>query len=219
MRNNRIVYAGIGIIAALAVLLAANSYLVNGYSGNQLTVQLTDPPHVPNGTQQLLVTYSGVQAQVKLANGSSEYVSSSASGKVNLLSLVNASTIIGSMQIPQNSIVNKIKFNITNAEIEINTPNNQLNGTLYLNGVKVGSTDTTINYTVSKPGNYLYVFNTTGNYRFYPASINYSYEVRNVPSTLASSGNGATTPAILAVLIAIMTGIAYNRTIANRRHR
>ncbi len=117
------------------------------------------------------------------------------------------------------STYNYTANSLCTTEAEINTPNNQINGTLYLNGVKIGSTDTTINYTISKPGNYLYVFNTTGNYRFYPASINYSYDVRNVSSTFASSGNGATTPAILAVLIAIMTGIAYNRTIANRRHR
>ena len=120
MRNNGMAYAGIGIIAALAVLLAANSYLVHGYSGNQLTVQLTDPPQVPNGTGQLLVNYSGVQAHVKLANGSSEWISSSASGRVNLLSLINASTIIGSMQIPPYSMVNGIRLNVTDAEIEVN---------------------------------------------------------------------------------------------------
>ena len=154
MRNNRIVYAGMGIIAALAVLLAANSYLVNGYSGNQLTVQLTDPPHVPNGTKQLLVTYSEVQAQVKLANGSSEYISSSASGKVNLLSLVNASTIIGSMQIPQNSIVNKINFNITNAEIEINNteypvilPTNEISAVVHGRTAVNGSSSVMVDFT------------------------------------------------------------------------
>ena len=115
------------------------------------------------------------------------------------------------------STYNYTTNSLCTTEAEINTPNNQLNATLYLNGVRVGSTDTTINYTISKPGNYLYVFNTTGNYRFYPASINYSYQVRDAT---ASGGNTATTPAILAVLIAIMTGIAYNRAIANRRrHR
>jgi len=54
-----------------------------------------------------------------LANGTSEWVSSSNTGSVNLLSLVNISQVIGSVNIPKNSTVDMVKFNITSATITI----------------------------------------------------------------------------------------------------
>jgi len=84
-----------------------------------LTFQLIDPPQVPNNTQALVITYSSLSAHVLLANGTSEWVSSSNTGSVNLLSLVNISQVIGSVNIPKNSTVDMVKFNITSATITI----------------------------------------------------------------------------------------------------
>jgi hypothetical protein len=84
-----------------------------------LTFQLIDPPQVPNNTQALVITYSSLSAHVLLANGTSEWFSSSDTGSVNLLSLVNISQVIGSVNIPKNSTVDMVKFNITSATITI----------------------------------------------------------------------------------------------------
>jgi hypothetical protein len=84
-----------------------------------LTFQLIDPPQVPNNTQALVITYSSLSAHILLANGTSEWVSSSNTGSVNLLSLVNISQVIGSVNIPKNSTVDMVKFNITSATITI----------------------------------------------------------------------------------------------------
>jgi hypothetical protein len=84
-----------------------------------LTFQLIDPPQVPNNTQALVITYSSLSAHVLLANGTSEWVSSTNTGSVNLLSLVNISQVIGSVNIPKNSTVDMVKFNITSATITI----------------------------------------------------------------------------------------------------
>jgi len=84
-----------------------------------LTFQLIDPPQVPNNTQALVITYSSLSAHLLLANGTSEWFSSSNTGSVNLLSLVNISQIIGSVNIPKNSTVDMVKFNITSAAITI----------------------------------------------------------------------------------------------------
>jgi len=93
-----------------------------------LTFQLIDPPQVPNNTQALVITYSSLSAHVLLANGTSEWVSSTNTGSVNLLSLVNISQIIGSVNIPKNSTVDMVKFNITSATITID--NNTYNLTV-----------------------------------------------------------------------------------------
>jgi len=84
-----------------------------------LTFQLIDPPQVPNNTQALVINYSSLSAHVLLANGTSEWISSPNTGSVNLLSLVNISQVIGSANIPKNSTVDMVKFNITSATITI----------------------------------------------------------------------------------------------------
>jgi len=84
-----------------------------------LTFQLIDPPQVPNNTQALVINYSSLSAHVLLANGTSEWINSPNTGSVNLLSLVNISQVIGSANIPKNSTVDMVKFNITSATITI----------------------------------------------------------------------------------------------------
>jgi Domain of unknown function (DUF4382) len=88
-------------------------------TGNFL-VLLTDPPTVPAGTTQLNVTYNSISIQVKYTNGSSVSVPVTASGTVNLLSLVNVSQTIGSTNIPTGSTVNSIQFTISSASATVN---------------------------------------------------------------------------------------------------
>ncbi|MGC9011080.1 MAG: DUF4382 domain-containing protein [Candidatus Micrarchaeia archaeon] len=93
-----------------------------------LTFQLTDPPEVPNGTQALVIGYSSLSAHLIYANGTSNWVSAEGSGSINLLSLVNMSQVIGKANVPSNSVVDMVRFNITNAMITIG--NNTYNVTV-----------------------------------------------------------------------------------------
>ncbi len=81
-------------------------------------VILTDPAIVPQGTTSLVINYSSIK--VHLSGTSSGWVSASGSGSINLLSLVNSSKVIGSANLPANSTVDMVSFNVTSAEITIN---------------------------------------------------------------------------------------------------
>ena len=83
-------------------------------------VMLTDPPTVPNGTTMLNLTYSDVSLHVVYPNGTADWLLISASGTVNLFSLVNMSQTIASTTIPTNSTVDKIQFTIAGVEAEVN---------------------------------------------------------------------------------------------------
>lgn len=82
-------------------------------------IMLTDPPTVPAGTTQLNLTYSGVSLQVTYSNGTTTWVPVTASGTVNLFSLVNASQTIGSATLPLGSTVNTIQFTISTVQATI----------------------------------------------------------------------------------------------------
>ena len=99
---------------------------------------------------------------------------------------------------------------------EIITYKNELSASLYVNGTYVGTTNTTISDTVSKPGVYTYVFNTTGNGAYAKASISYSFAVSNGISSYSGSNKSYVTPALLAVMLAIITGIVYGRSRSRR---
>ena len=81
-------------------------------------VILTDPAIVPQGTTSLVINYSSIRVQ--LSGSSSGWVNAAGSGSINLLSLVNSSKVIGSANIPVNSTVDMVSFNVTSAEITIN---------------------------------------------------------------------------------------------------
>jgi hypothetical protein len=83
-------------------------------------VMLTDPPTVPAGTTVLNLTYSDVSLHVAYPNGTSEWLPVTASGTVNLFSLVNVSQTIASATIPNGSAVDKIQFTIAGVEAEVN---------------------------------------------------------------------------------------------------
>ncbi len=59
---------------------------------------------------------------------------------------------------------------------QILSHNNVLSGRLYVNGIFVGSTNNTINYTSYLPGQYNFTFNTTGNAYYATNTIKYEYE-------------------------------------------
>ncbi len=127
---------GIGIIAAVAyALFFSNSGTVSTFGTNSTSVPitLTDPPNVPAGTNSLVITYSAVSAHVvgnmaakdglmndSGSNSVSGWIQSNTSGTVDLMSLLNVTEVIAKMNVPQNSIINMVRFNITSATITIN---------------------------------------------------------------------------------------------------
>ncbi len=133
-------------IAALAivavVIVAILAYAATVYTSriaspqSVVAVQITDPPKVPAGTQQLLVTYSsvGLHSSSRGSANQSQWITVAGNGTINLLALTNASQTIANAKIAANSTINIVRFNITSAQIVINgttynvtVPNSQIN--------------------------------------------------------------------------------------------
>ncbi len=121
---------GIAIAAFIGVGAFIGLIPHGGQATTILTIQLTDPPSVPNGTQALLVSYSSLQIRMR---GSSGWITDNTTGIVNLMSLANVSEVVGKLKVPMNASVGTIRFNITSARILVNgmtynvdVPNHQL---------------------------------------------------------------------------------------------
>ncbi|MDE1860504.1 MAG: winged helix-turn-helix transcriptional regulator [Candidatus Micrarchaeota archaeon] len=119
---------GMGAIIIIAILGIAYFALASGsvqgqalaYSSQPQVVQmlLTDPPHVPNGTTSLLVSYSALALAVSNSSGKG-IIKLNSSGKVDLMGLINASTLLSNAKIPANTAVQAVAFDISNASITI----------------------------------------------------------------------------------------------------
>jgi hypothetical protein len=105
------------VVVALLYSVFGKSLAAGTYTA---AIQLTDPPTVPAGTQQLLVSYSSVQVHVSGSNSTSGWVTASGSGTINLMALQNTSQTIAKASVAANSTINIVRFNITSAKITIN---------------------------------------------------------------------------------------------------
>ncbi len=142
-RKWTIKYGSSAVVAAIAVIVLAlfaqsiTPLPSNQTSlGSQFLVMLTDPPTVPAGTTQLNLTYSDVALHIAYTNGTTDWVPLSASGTVNLFSLINVSKTIAATTIPTNSSVDKIQFTIVNVTAVVNGTNynvTALSDTLVMN--------------------------------------------------------------------------------------
>ena len=105
-----------------AVLVIASIYFTfrfaNLQTGNVL-VTLTDPPIVPTGTQALYMNYSSVSVSY-LSHNSSGISMSNITGKIDLISLGNSSTVLANFNIPNGSSIQSVRFNVSSAYIVIN---------------------------------------------------------------------------------------------------
>ncbi|MDE1823051.1 MAG: hypothetical protein KGI00_02650 [Candidatus Micrarchaeota archaeon] len=113
-----------GIIVVLVILAALAIFLANQNPASHkglglLSVLLTDPPQVPNGTQALVISYSSLGVHTEGAQGSG-WIQSNASGTVNLLSLLNLTQTIGTVSVPNGTQVNLVRFSVSSAKITIN---------------------------------------------------------------------------------------------------
>lgn len=88
-----------------------------------LSVRLTDPPVVPQGTRSLNLTYASLKILLKIENGSSAMIKNlivNSSGTVNLLSIQNVSETVAVAKIPNGSLIYTIDFLIKSVSININ---------------------------------------------------------------------------------------------------
>jgi len=92
--------------------------IVNGQTS--FVIMLTDPPNVPKGTTVLEVIYSNIQLHNIASDGTANWVAAQESGKVDLLSLVNITQTIASLNLPTGSTVDKLQFTISSARATIN---------------------------------------------------------------------------------------------------
>ncbi len=133
MQSKAIIIAAV-VVVVIAILYFAPGMLSAATGNYNVAVQMTDPPSVPPGTQQLIISYSSVQVHTSGAGNQSGWASASGSGSLNLMALQNVSQTIANAQIKANSTIDLVRFNITSAKIVINgttynvsSPNNQVN--------------------------------------------------------------------------------------------
>ncbi|HVA82579.1 MAG TPA: ArsR family transcriptional regulator, partial [Candidatus Aquilonibacter sp.] len=123
--GRRLLYYGgaaVGIIVVAYILLSLTQFATGRIAGSQyVPIRLTDPPHVPSGTQALQINYSSLRVHVSGAGNSSGWITSNSSGAINLMTLLNVSQTIGSVGIPKNSTLDMIRFTISTATITINS--------------------------------------------------------------------------------------------------
>lgn len=121
------------VVAALLLFISSNGLIpAQSAPSSPLSILLTDPPHVPIGTQSLNITYASIEVRITNST-SSHWIGVNATGTINLLSLVNVSTVLASVEVPTNAIIDMAAFNITYAEITVNNvsytvnvPNNRI---------------------------------------------------------------------------------------------
>ena len=87
-------------------------------SSQNFFISLTDPATVPPGTTALYVTYSALQMSVS-RNGAVSIQSLPGTGTVNVLDLQNNTIVLAATNLPNGSVVTKVKMNISNAVITI----------------------------------------------------------------------------------------------------
>jgi hypothetical protein len=145
-------YGSAAVLAAIVIIsvsLLANLSIMPSptYATTSFTVMLTDPPTVPAGTTLLNLTYSNVALHVAYPNGTIEWLPVSASGTVNLFSLINMSQTLATITLPVNSTVDKIQFTIVDVDAVINSAT--YNVTALSNSLVINVADGHVNQTLS----------------------------------------------------------------------
>ena len=117
MKNALPIAIGVVVVVLVALLFVSGQHApVHTQASQQVPVLLTDPPHVPTGTSALVITYTSVMVQT----GSGKWINAPGSGSINLMGLVNATTVIGTANISANTVVDAIRFSVASANIVVN---------------------------------------------------------------------------------------------------
>ena len=89
-------------------------------SSGVLQLAMIDPPHVPANVVDVYVNYSAIEVHISNAGNDSGWYNVTSSGSLNLTGIVNASTILGSVSLP-NGTYNIVRFNVTSAVVTVNS--------------------------------------------------------------------------------------------------
>lgn len=139
VKRDTLRYGTAAVVLAL-VIIAGSAFLVNSSllpwsssNSNQgpkslLIIQLTDPPSVPSGTTSLNLTYSALALLVGEPTGTNHQMnintitvdSSGGSITLELLKLQNISQTIGSVSLPEGSVIYSVTFTISKISVDIN---------------------------------------------------------------------------------------------------
>ncbi|MDE1845898.1 MAG: ArsR family transcriptional regulator [Candidatus Micrarchaeota archaeon] len=120
--RRRLLYYGASLVGIVIIAYVLLTQFSSGWtSASQYApIRLTDPPHVPSGTQALQINYSSLKVHISGAGNASGWIASNSSGSINLMTLLNVSQTIGRVAIPKNASLDMIRFTISKATIEIN---------------------------------------------------------------------------------------------------
>lgn len=127
MNKSTFVSRGIFIVAIIGIIAAALLYMhpanstgiAGSANGTQyVPISITDPPQVPNGTQALYINYSSLSVGV-ISEGSFEWIPVNSNGRLDLMSLINESQVIGELGLNPNYTVEKVRFNVSETSITI----------------------------------------------------------------------------------------------------
>lgn len=97
---------------------AGGSSANGGVSTGVLQVSMIDPPHVPAEVVGVYINYSSIQVHVASAGNKSGWHNVTASGTINLMTIVNNSKVMGSASLPAGTY-NIVRFNITSALVTV----------------------------------------------------------------------------------------------------
>ena len=114
-----IVIALIGFLFYSNMGINTNGSVISNPSAYSLTVQLTDPPHVPANTTALILNYTSISVNTLSPNDTQSWVNISSSGSVDLMSLINTSEILGNIKLKSGYKLEGVVLNAKNANIII----------------------------------------------------------------------------------------------------
>ena len=97
------------------------SYVYTGHISQataSVPISITDPPIVPSGTQSLYINYTSVSVRTSYG-GKTGWTQLNLSGRLELMSLINVSQVIGDANLTSNSTLDQVEFNISSASITV----------------------------------------------------------------------------------------------------
>jgi len=135
VRRNTIKYGAAAAVLALAIIAGssflAGSSILSGFQSSGpnslLVIQLTDPPQVPVGTSSLNLTYTSLNLLVGEPTGVDGQMNpktisvtpSGGSATLDLLKLQNISQTIGSVVVPDGSVIYSATFAVSGIKIDV----------------------------------------------------------------------------------------------------
>ncbi|MDE1860667.1 MAG: winged helix-turn-helix transcriptional regulator [Candidatus Micrarchaeota archaeon] len=106
-----------GALLLYFLTLEGNAHTAN--TNGTVELFLADPPNVPNGTQDLSITYGPIYAYLN-SSGNISRAEIGNGGTINLMSVTNNSRMIANTELASGLCIGAITFNITSAAIEVN---------------------------------------------------------------------------------------------------